>query len=57
MITRMVNRKVFGFESFSGEEVGDSRGTVRTCWQDVPADRMQKAVRKLELMRQCAEKG
>ena len=47
VITRMVKRKVFGFESFSGGEVEDSRYTIKTGWQAVPADRMQKAVRKI----------
>jgi hypothetical protein len=47
VLTRVVNRKVFGYESFSGEEVGDSRSTVIMCWQDVSAGRMQKAASKL----------
>ena len=47
VLTRMVNRKVFGYESFSGEETGDSSGTVTMCWQDVSVGRMRKATSKL----------
>ena len=47
--TRIVNRKTFGFNSHSGDFEGDSRNTIKECWQQASAERMTDALNKLEI--------